>query len=130
MEGISRFKMKKNIQTRLGNDGNCYPTVVSCILDKDSAEDVLQIQEYYDDPRWIEKWLTYLHDEGCIAFQLDGHSGIDDEFYLVTGNTKRYPDGSVKHICIYRNGELWHDPHPDQSGLTTEEFFEIIKKIT
>lgn len=43
--------MKYNIQTRLKTDtqrGNCFPACISCVLDLDSAEDVFQLQELYD----------------------------------------------------------------------------------
>jgi hypothetical protein len=122
--------MKKLIQTRTGKRGNCYPTVVACILDKESPEDVIQIQEIYKtDARWWEKFIMWIAREGYVIYQLDGHSDREDEFYLVHGKTKRFPEGNIRHVCIYQNGKLFHDPHPDQSGLITEEFFEVIKKF-
>lgn len=52
--------MKKITQTRLHNPdngiiGNCFAACIASILELDSAKDVLQIQEYYDDPRWTVK---------------------------------------------------------------------------
>ena len=122
--------MRKLIQTRLGDDGNCYPTVIACMLDKESPEDVIQIQEHYDDPRWVEKLMRWIAKEGYIMYAITGHdAALEDEFYFVIGNTHRFPDGSVTHVCIYQNGKLFHDPHPDQTGLISEDYFEVIKKI-
>jgi hypothetical protein len=59
-----------------------------------------------------EEYTTYL--EYC-----------KDKFYLVSGPSSR----GVQHICIYRNGELVHDPHPTREGLLKEETFqELVKK--
>jgi hypothetical protein len=48
----------------------------------------------------------------------------DGSYYLVAGESAR---GTI-HVCIYKNGALWHDPHPDQSGLLEEDMFEYFKK--
>lgn len=123
--------MKKLIQTRLHKppeqNGNCYPTVIACFLDLEKPEDVVQFQELYDKPyngdgdNWaqvLDKWLAERNYK--IEF-FDGHL-YDNSFYFVSGDTKR---GNY-HICIYQNGELYHDPHPDQSGLINEQEFERI----
>src|SRR5690606_12188370 len=104
--------MKKLIQTRLHNPplsrGNCFPTVIACFMDKDSPEDVIQIQEHYEDEEgWMHLLLDFLEKEGWDLQSIDGHKN-DDSFYLVSGGTER----GTYHICIYKNGKLYHDPHP------------------
>lgn len=131
--------MKKLIQTRLNDPskglegiGNCFPTVIACLMDKDSPEDVIQIQMLYDMSehkiQWdliLDMWLNRL---GWEWFRVDSHNDIEkDQYYLVTGNTHR--SKTTTHVCIYKNGKLFHDPHPDQSGLTKERFIEVIRKI-
>lgn len=127
--------MKKLIQTRLHNppeqEGNCFATVIACLMDLDSPEDVLQFQEFYDWKKtgrsWVDELTEWLLKRNYKWFSIKGHhQAKKDEFYLVTGNTSRSKD--VLHVCIYQNGKLVHDPHPDQSGLTTEKYFEIIRK--
>lgn len=53
--------MRKLIQTRLHKEGetkgNCFPTVLACLMDLTSPEDVIQIQECFD-----EDWVTILDD--------------------------------------------------------------------
>jgi hypothetical protein len=124
--------MKKLIQTRLHNPpqkGNCYPTVIACFMDLESSEDVIQIQEYYpkenEDTEWFLKLWDWLEDRGWGIKHIDGHL-YDNSFYCVTGNSLR----GNSHICIYQNGKLFHDPHPDSIGLITEKHFEIIYQLS
>ena len=118
------------IQTRLhdpenGVLGNCYPTVIACLLDKESPEDILQIQEQYsNEDGWFDIWLDYLEGLGYYLTNPSGHL-FDDSIYMVSGKTER----GTFHVCLYRNGELLHDPHPSGKGLITEEDFEFLQKI-
>ncbi len=126
--------MKKLIQTRMHDSmkpeerGNCFPTVIACIMGKDSPEDVIQIQEHYkevdEDNLWIDILMKWLLDHGYEWHGLNDHLH-DNTFYLVTGKTER---GTV-HICIYQNGKLFHDPHPSNKGLVEILNFEYIGKI-
>lgn len=122
--------MKKLYQTRLHEAmypvekrGNCFPTVIACIMDLESPEDAVQIQEFYDDKEWFIILLNWLESRGWYYKQLSGHLN-DGSYYFVTGETDR---GST-HICIYKNGKLYHDPHPEGKGLTSEVYFEQIYK--
>lgn len=121
--------MKKLLQTRLHNPpltlGNCFPTVIACLMNLDSPEDVIQIQEYYGNKDWVNILHTWLRERGWNWIGIPSHLK-GREYYLVTGKSPRFPDDY--HVCIYRNGKLFHDPHPDQTGLLTEEQFEIIYK--
>lgn len=119
--------MRKLQQTRLHNppeiQGNCFPTVIACFLDLDSPEDVIQIQENYTESDWNVKLYNWLEERGWIWRAMDGHL-YDDSFYMVIGKTERFPN--INHVCIYQNGKLYHDPHPEGNGLITEEIFETI----
>ena len=121
--------MRKLKQTRLHNPpesiGNCLPTVIACFLDLNSPEDVIQIQEKYKDKNWNIELYNWLREKGWNWEKIQGHR-FDNTYYAVTGQTVR---GS-SHICIYKNGEIYHDPHPSQSGLITESIFESFTKIS
>ena len=123
--------MKKLIQTRLHNPpisrGNCFPTVIACIMDLDSPEDVLQVQEIYglEDRDWHIELENWLNDRGWEKEYIKGHL-FDDSFYFVSGVSPRNPN--VFHVCIYQNGKLYHDPHPDNTGILTEDHFEYLFK--
>lgn len=127
--------MKKLIQTRLHTSmkkeerGNCFPTVIACIMDMNSPEDVIQIQEYYKEEREDDNWVViltqWLTDKGYEWGSLNGHQS-DGSYYLVTGKTKR----GVVHICIYKDGKLYHDPHPSGKGLETIMHYEYLIALT
>jgi len=126
--------MNKLIQTRVhkGNDpkerGNCYPTVMACIMDLKNSEEAFQIQEHYDNPNWMGLFVKWINEQGWMLEDLYEHQD-DNEFYFVTGPTMRDKTGFIKHICIYLNGKLYWDPHPDNTGLTRENIFSRIIKI-
>lgn len=99
-------------------------------MDKNSPEDVIQIQEYYNEDKWFVRFMEWLHKEGYIIYGLEDHSEADeDSFYIVIGNSERDCSGNIKHACIYKNGKLYHDPLEGGNGLVTEEEFEVIKKV-
>ena len=123
--------MKKLIQTRLHEAmypvekrGNCFPTVIACLLDLDSSEEVAQIQEYYDEKSWVRRLTDWLSQRGWVLSTLDGHLN-NDSYYLVTGETER---GNT-HVCIYKNSKLFHDPHPSNKGLVSETHFEYLEQV-
>lgn len=121
--------MKKLIQTRLhlpdqGQIGNCFATVIACLLGLKSAEEVIQIQEYYEDDNWSTILTDWLNQRGWSWVQISDHLK-NDNYYLVIGESPR----GVSHVCIYKNGELYHDPHPSGEGLVNEKYFELIEKV-
>jgi hypothetical protein len=120
--------MKKLQQTRIHNPpevlGNCFSTVIACFLDLDSPEDVIQIQEKFKEDDWniqLQNWLKY---KGWVWKTIEGHL-YDDSFYTITGKVSR---SDAKHICIYKNGELYHDPNPCNDGLISEDIFETFTR--
>lgn len=119
----------KLIQTRLrtGNlpeeRGNCLATAIACMMDINDPELVFQTQLYFDSSDWatqLHEWITI---KGWEMGDLVGHQ-YDNSFYLVTGVSPR--DKNIFHICIYQNGNLWHDPHPSRDGILTNQFFEYL----
>ena len=125
--------MRKLIQTRSGGaeGDNCLPAVIACFLDLESSEDCIQIQDHYpvgeenaEDAKWIlilDKWLE---DRGWKMENIPGHL-MTGEYYIVTGVSPR----NTLHVCIYRYGELFHDPHESQEGLLNELGFETLKFV-
>jgi hypothetical protein len=121
--------MKKVMQTRFSFEttkGNCLAAVVASIMEKDNAEDVIQIQEYYDNELWGMMLLEWLDDNGYDYYTINGHL-YDDTYYFVSGLSPR--NRNITHICIYQNGIMVHDPHPDGTGiLNCLSFSQITKK--
>lgn len=73
---------------------------------------------------WVEDVTSWAHGRGfghiCVPVidqaQFKKHFGAG--FLIVSGRTIRQTD----HAVIYKNGELWHDPHPDQLGILSVEY--------
>ena len=120
-----------NKQTRLHlseskkGRGNCYATAISCIIGTEPDE-VIQIQEYYDDENWHEILDNWLKENGWEQIQIDGHLK-GDEIYLVIGESPR--DEKITHICLYRDGEILHDPHPSNDGIKSTLKFLKLKRL-
>jgi hypothetical protein len=126
---IIQKPLKKVMQTRFHSEstrGNCYAAVIASIMGKDSAESVIQIQEHYDDQMWPIYLMEWLEDNGYELMTIDGHQ-YDNSYYFVTGMSPR--DRSITHICIYQNGQLVHDPHPDGTGILNFIGFSQLEKF-
>jgi hypothetical protein len=135
--------LKKVKQTKLHNppiqNGNCFRAVISTITS--IPIDAIPAIEERDDDAWHIFLFTWLRERGWTwrgapefeHFYKNARwfdelpvEAVKDKLYLVSGKTNRF-GGVVNHVCIYMNGTLWHDPHPDNSGLTTQEYFEVIE---
>lgn len=147
-------------QTRLVTDtqrGNCLAAVIASMLEME-VEDVIQIQEFYDDPDWLEKLMHWFNEKGycyrtadefkcfhgedrffyyCKDILRDRNIEIDDymremqeelkdKYYFVSGESPR--NKHIRHITIWQNGIMVHDPHPDNTGILTESDFTIIER--
>lgn len=122
--------------------GNCFPAVIASILEV-SIDEVLPVEKMFNEADWNVRLFCWLKDRGWLwrgapEFDLFYAQGkcpdylklewVRDVPYIVTGKTLRF-EGKVNHVCIYVNGEMVHDPHPDNTGLITMEFFEVIERI-
>lgn len=59
-------------------------------------------------------------------YDLDWYKNNPDKPYMVSGMSPR----GFQHVCIYKNGELFHDPHPDGTGLVRHGVnIEVIEKL-
>lgn len=113
--------------TPISDRGNCFPACIASILEV-GCEDVIQIQEYYDEPNWNERLSKWLFKKGYVwRYATIEDIRSEDKYILVTGGSPRHPD--LTHVTIYRNGKMVHDPHTDNSGITDERYFEIIEKL-
>lgn len=106
--------------------GNCYATVLACIMQESSPEDVLQIQAHFKNKEWRSILEDYLEGKGWELTRLDGHLD-NDSVYFVWGESPRNENNN--HVVIYKNGEMVHDPHPDNTGIKSTLLFEQLTKI-
>lgn len=129
--------------------GNCLQTVVACILEIPITE-VPNVEVFYrfnDSMYWSEVLHTFLELYGyemmtderykCYHPELlkewersdyDEYSGrLTDSYYLISGESPR----GVRHITIWMNGIMIHDPHPSGDGILINSectFSTIMKK--
>lgn len=125
--------------------GNCFAAAIASMMEL-PITDVPNVEVFFcsDNNHWQEIMDLFLQLKGWELFTNndfkvfhDGRYGVaecnrgemmrycEDKYYLVSGQSPR----GVKHICIYQNGKLVHDPHPSKDGLLTEEIFQELIKI-
>ncbi|MGN6438517.1 MAG: hypothetical protein ACTHMM_18380 [Agriterribacter sp.] len=125
--------------------GNCYAACIASIMglpitEVPNVEVLFDIDDFY----WSQVMHTWLNSKGWELYTNndfkvfhDEHYGVNDgrredylnscsgKYYLVSGKSPR----GVMHMCVYKDGQLVHDPHPTREGVSTCEYFEeLIKK--
>lgn len=133
-------------QTIFYPNGNCLPACIASLLEC-PIEDVIQIQKYFaphnDWGKALKDWFATKGYEFLPAdefvwwhpklvpspkpgeFKTIDLSATKDKYYIVTGQSPRH-EGSL-HCVIYQNGNMVHDPHPDNTGvLNIDSFSKIV----
>lgn len=72
----------------------------------------------------FKSWHTVFTDENYTEMH-KMQMLTKDKYYLVSGKSPR----GIKHMCIYKNGILVHDPHPSKEGITDLTDFQELCKI-
>lgn len=114
-----------------GKYGNCFQAALATLLG-------LPLEEvpHFGDGGWranaFEKVQEFLRPRGQALLPLtpmqvqhfkDFH--LYRCYHLAEGFTDRF-NGEVAHTVVYKNGELFHDPHPDKTGLKEADMFYIL----
>lgn len=119
----------QNLTVKEHGTGNCYQATLACLLDVEIHE-VVNIEAFYCLDDWRETLNKFLKDkygvrvalpEDVLIWHLENNLGrvtdfpeeFKDKPYMLYGNSHR----GIPHVCIYQNGELLHDVHPDRTGL-------------
>lgn len=110
------------LQTKYGeNRGNCLKACLATIFGTDIGA-IPELHLFGD--KWQEAMILLFNSRGywiepdTISFEEKFPNGYSEP-YMVFGLTERSPN--VRHACIYHDGKLLFDPHPSNTGLTTEE---------
>lgn len=109
-----------------GVHGDCMRTVIACLLNKQSVDDVPHfLHDGCDGVEFNRRIDEYLAGEGLalVGLALTGASVSEiidmvsaanpDTWFLITGRSPR----GVNHVVIARNGMIVHDPCLDGGGL-------------
>lgn len=117
--------MIPHIQTDTSKEnGNCWQTAIASILE----QPVERVPHFLDinielDQDWWDYTTHWLWHHGFTLENVRRHLYTDED-YLVCGFTVR----DTYHVCVYRNGQMVHDPHPEGPGLTKEDTFLAIRQ--
>lgn len=106
--------------------GNCVAACIATLLELPLSEvphfiefgitwgDSEDVKSVSAGNAWWAMMLGFLAGKGLWVEQLpDVDSGLPRERLLVAGMSPR----GVMHQVIYRDGVLWHDPHPSRGGV-------------
>ena len=126
-------------QTILGDDpirhGNCFAACVATALGK-PLKDIPHFVEWgqqfhngkvhdQDDADRKHWWAMFLGYTFALGLMPEKRDTIDDsepgEILFVAGLSPR----GIMHQVLYRDGQLWHDPHPSRAGLASIDEDEI-----
>lgn len=135
--------MKPVMQTRVwrGQEpherGNCLPACIASILELDSAEAVLQVQEYFNShdfkhqehefSNWYDLLDAWLEGRGISLSSHGAQYAPETNWYYIAGG--KSPRG-ISHAVVYQNGQLVHDPHPDGGGILEATHFYTLEPMT
>lgn len=107
-----------------GADANCLSACIATFLGLE-CDDV----PVFKDEGWVERVRDWLMPRGysfCTAtISEDGlRANFGRGYVIAVGQSKR----GRTHAVIYKDGELWHDPHPESTGLASVEMVDLIFK--
>jgi hypothetical protein len=118
--------MNKVFQTKFNNPatgetGNCFAACLATLLQ-------ISISEIPDDLYPSQRILDLIYSKGYRFISVYDEDDVPkDTFYIACGISPR--NRNIKHAVIYQNGKLVHDPHPDSSGIITEEWYNYLEKL-
>ena len=92
--------------------GNCLQAAIASILELSLNEVPI-----FEGDDWYLLLMNWLESFKIELVRWDYEVSFKG-LYLVVGQS---PRGDFKHIVVYENGKLVHDPHPDGTGLKTIE---------
>lgn len=118
--------MNKVDQTIFHDDpllpGNCAAACVATFLGMpmNRVPHFVALGRFFSDNKddrcvWWGTMVGFMSALGYWPFELGSLDEADeDEIVFVSGQS---PRGDFKHQVLYKNGELWHDPHPSRAGI-------------
>lgn len=125
MKPVNQTRLHKGLFP-IEDRGNCFPACIASILEME-VEDVIQIQEHYDNPNWNYVLADWLNERGYIWRSAEDGEDLSGKYVLAIGGSPRFQ--TETHVVIYLNGELAHDPHPDKTGITDVREIEVIEPL-
>lgn len=100
-------------QTVLGKKGNCQSACLAMLLGL-RLDQVPNFNDFEDYNGAMQSFLGELG-YAILTFPISAIElrALQRGFAIVGGMSPR----GYLHAVLYRNGELWHDPHPERGGV-------------
>jgi len=111
-------------QTILHSDtttGNCMQAAVASLFGLPLSE----VPHFAADGDRAHLGLMNFAQSYGFDLTCEPHAKSREGLYLACGPTER----GTSHMVVYRDGNLWHDPHPSRAGLTSVDFVYIIEPL-
>ena len=114
-----------------GTVGNCFTACIASLFDM-PIEEVPHFASYGTD--WFDVFYKFLKE---TPFEINGtwqtnnnpdwktFEGIDGYVIVAGGSPRGVKNG---HAVIYKNGEPFFDPHPDDTFVTEPEYIYLIER--
>lgn len=111
--------MIKNVQSRVGDNGNCFAACLAGICDE------RKLPEFGADDKYWNRVDAYLARRG-LQYKRVPLSNKPLGYGTIEGIS---PRGGL-HACVAKDGEMVHDPHPasddPRRGLVTPKWYGVL----
>lgn len=100
-----------------GAYGDCFSAVLASLLHLPLEE----VPVFTDKVTWENDVNAWLRQYGLAYIQISGvrewatDRGVEGMYHEIAGASPR--DVDILHSCVGLDGELVHDPHPDNTGI-------------
>ena len=121
-------ELKKLHQTKFGfPEGNCFETCLAMLL----GREISSIPSYKEDKKWFFQYRDWLRPQGYDMLAVgkwneDAKPFCPDVFCIAGGKS---PRGDFQHAIVYYGNKLYHDPHPDGTGIENIEDYIYLVPI-
>jgi len=112
--------MKAIDQTKFGSpDGNCWAACMASILEMpiDAMPPVV------NGAGWWEAWQVWLHERNLTIYAMPVQDNPAPLGYTILSG--KSPRGDWLHSVVAFNGVVVHDPHPDRSGIVSQDEWTV-----
>jgi hypothetical protein len=123
---VTRSEPARIMQTEFGPQGNCQSACLAMMLGCDIAEVPNFAAVAGDANDKAAAMSAWLRRRGLWSIAFVKWQGLPWPppygFYIASGVSPR----GYRHTVIYRDGELWHDPHPEGGGIDEVQDIDLI----
>lgn len=93
--------------------GNCMQACVASLFNIPMAD----VPNFAAEKQWFKSFREFICAKGYVINSrvktADGELHVPTGLHLVSGKSSR----GCEHMVIYKNGKLFHDPHPSNEGI-------------